>query len=325
MSELLVARATQWGGAFSSKDAREAGVDRNHLHRMVADQVAHRVAPRAYVLTSAEEAATTPEAKHALVTRAVLRSFDGRVAASHHSALALHGLPFWNVDATIVHVCRVTGRSSRVRDTLHIHESVPATQLRVLTLTQAIVTSPALAVVGTAMVDGVEAGIVAADAALSRGKATVEELEAAVAAVTGVPAVTQARQAVSLADPRCESPGESRTRLVLHTIPGAPQVRSQHVVRDSFGRDVARVDFLVGERVVVEFDGRMKYGMAGRPEEALWAEKQREDRLRELGYAVVRVVWGDLGAPSRIVQRVMAALQLADTATMRPLARTTAG
>jgi very-short-patch-repair endonuclease len=74
---------------------------------------------------------------------------------------------------------------------------------------------------------------------------------------------------------------------------------------------VARVDFLVGDRVVVEFDGRVKYGMDGRPEEALWAEKQREDRLRELGLVVVRIVWADLQRPEVIVQRVLAALRLA--------------
>jgi hypothetical protein len=51
--------------------------------------------------------------------------------------------------------------------------------------------------------------------------------------------------------------------------------------------------------------------MDGRPEEALWAEKQREDRLRELGLVVVRIVWADLQRPEVIVQRVLAALRLA--------------
>jgi hypothetical protein len=316
MSEILLARAAQRGGVFSTADAKEAGVDRNALKRLVVEGVARRVAPRAYVLATAEAQAVTPESAHALQTSAVLRSFEGRVAASHHSALALYGLPFWKVDSGTIHVCRVTGRASRVRGNLHIHESVPLAELRTFTVSRAAATSPALAVVGTAMVDGIEAGVVAADAALQRGKVTMEDLHAAVASMTGVPAVTQARQAVSLADPRCESPGESRTRLVLHTIPGAPTVRSQYVVHDSDNRHVARVDFLVGDTVVVEFDGKAKYGMDGRPEESLWAEKQREDRLRELGYAVVRVVWADLERPASIVQRVIAALQLAGTSRL---------
>ncbi len=56
--------------------------------------------------------------------------------------------------------------------------------------------------------------------------------------------------------------------------------------------------------MVIEFDGRVKYGRgadevdpfghrrAGR--DVLWQEKRREDTLRELGYEVVRVVWSDL-------------------------------
>ena len=312
MTQILVAKATQWGGAFSTKDAREAGVDRNALHRLVSDGVARRVGPRAYVLAAAEAKATTPEEQHALVTRAVLRSFEGRVAASHHSALALQKLPFWDVDTETFHVCRVAGRAGRVRGNLHIHESVPTRDLRVIQLTKAITTATALAVVGTAMVDGVEAGIVAADAALQRGKVAAQELDDAVAAAAGGPEVTRARLAVSLADPLSESPGESRTRLVLHTIPGAPRVRSQYPVCDAFGREVARVDFLVGEKVVVEFDGKIKYGMDRRPEDVLWAEKQREDRIRGLGFVVVRVVWADRHRPETIVRRVVAALALAE-------------
>jgi very-short-patch-repair endonuclease len=91
-------------------------------------------------------------------------------------------------------------------------------------------------------------------------------------------------------------------------------VRSQHSIVDRAGREIARADFLVGERVVVEFDGRAKYGMDGRrPEHDLWAEKRREDRIRELGYIVVRVVWADLDRPDEVVARVLAALRQAET------------
>ena len=110
-----------------------------------------------------------------------------------------------------------------------------------------------------------------------------------------------ARQAVALADPRCESVGETRSRLLLRALPGAPRVRSQHEIRDHRGKLVARVDFLVGDRVVVEFDGRVKYGMDGRrPEDDLWAEKRREDRLRARGPRVCRWTWLDLATPATL-------------------------
>jgi hypothetical protein len=49
-----------------------------------------------------------------------------------------------------------------------------------------------------------------------------------------------------------------------------------------------------------------------RREEDLWAEKLREDRLRALGYVVVRLVWADLDRPQAVIQRVLAALRVAE-------------
>lgn len=313
MSEILLSRAALWGGVFTTSDATGVGVSRNQLRALVRAGDVANVAPRAYVLSTAQHAATTPEARHRLTTLAVLRSFDGRVAASHHSSLALHGLPFWRVDETIVHVCRVAGRSSRVRGTVHIHESVSRSDLVTFRATGAPSTKATLAVIGTAVVDGAEAGTVAADAALNRKLTTLEDLEQALGAMRHTPGLVAARQAVDLADPRCESVGETRTRLVLLALPSGPRVLSQQEIRDGRGTLVARVDFLVGDQVVVEFDGRSKYGLGGRaPEDDLWAEKRREDDLRALGYIVVRVIWAQLDRPQLVVERVMEALRQAD-------------
>ena len=66
---------------------------------------------------------------------------------------------------------------------------------------------------------------------------------------------------------------------------------------------IGRVDFVVGERVVVEFDGLVKYeGPQGRS--ALAREKAREDRLRAAGYLVLRLVWTTcMIADSRVARR----------------------
>ena len=70
----------------------------------------------------------------------------------------------------------------------------------------------------------------------------------------------------------------------------------------------ARVDFLLGQKVIVEFDGLMKYAdAAGR--EALAAEKQREDLLRSLGYEVVRLTWADLARPKRVEALIRSAMR----------------
>ena len=43
----------------------------------------------------------------------------------------------------------------------------------------------------------------------------------------------------------------------------------------------------------------------------LFKEKLREDRLRALGFVVVRVTWSDLANPARLLARVHAALAAA--------------
>jgi very-short-patch-repair endonuclease len=148
------------------------------------------------------------------------------------------------------------------------------------------------------MTCGIETGVVAADAALAAGKTTEADLEAWLSMLSRHRDVTQARQAVRLADARSESVGESRTRLLLNAIGFRPTPQVE--IRDRRGRLIGRVDFLLErERIIVEFDGLMKYADAnGR--EALAAEKSREDQLRALGYEFVRLTWADLSRPSSV-------------------------
>lgn len=83
-------------------------------------------------------------------------------------------------------------------------------------------------------------------------------------------------------------------------------MRSQVSLSDEEGF-IGRVDLLVGDRVVVEFDGAVKYdGMDGR--RALMEEKRREERLRDAGFRVVRVTWSDLSRPGQLVVRVRSLL-----------------
>jgi very-short-patch-repair endonuclease len=60
-----------------------------------------------------------------------------------------------------------------------------------------------------------------------------------------------------------------------------------------------------GTNVLVEFDGALKYADDPR---ALFREKRREDRLRRLGYVVIRVTWADLEAPGRLIALAREAL-----------------
>jgi hypothetical protein len=290
-------------------DIREAGLRSRDVTGLLKDGTVVRVAPRAYVLAEAMGEAETPEQRHKLAAMAQVRSFEKRVAASHHSALALHGLPFWRVEEDVFHVARVTGSSSRRRGQLILHEAYPESVGSHPSLIRSPATgiaavSPALAVIGTAMVDGEEAGIIAADAALHRKVMTSEECELWLDRLSRRPGSAVARRALVRAEPLTESVGESRTRLLLSAMPGLPAVTPQYEFEDESGFVWARVDFLVGEHLVVEFDGRLKYRAAdgttaGEVEEIVWREKQREDRIRRQRKVVVRLIWSDLDHPER--------------------------
>jgi hypothetical protein len=146
------------------------------------------------------------------------------------------------------------------------------------------------------------------DAALWSGL-RVEELAERIERAGPRRGLVQARRTLSLLDPRSESPGESMSRAVFAEngiSPPKPQFR----VYDSAGRFVGRCDFgWRDQRVLGEFDGKKKYGelvlqRGQSPEDALFEEKRREDRLRDLGWQVVRWVWADLFAPADLLERL---------------------
>ena len=295
MNDLLAKLSAAHFGAFTSRDAYECGYHPQSLSQLVRRGQITRVGPGAYVDRERYEAAS-PERRHEMSTRAVVRTFDGRVYASHYSALTLMSLPVFGAPLGHIHVARAADALSRRRSGLSIHTAYGIGAGRLIGGTPSV--TPALAILGAAMTCGIETGVVAADAALAVGKTTVDDLQTWLDRLSRHRNVTRARQAVRLADARSESVGESRTRLMLNAIGFQPTPQVE--IRDLQGRLVGRVDFLLKrERIIVEFDGLMKYaGANGR--DALAAEKAREDRLRALGYDFVRLTWADLSRPATV-------------------------
>lgn len=224
------------------------------------------------------------------------------------AAVVLHGLPLLGTPPRFVHVARpyTGGRSARglgmpVGD-------VPAPQL--VTVAGAVAVCAARAALDTARLMSVEAGVAAADAALRRGLTTPEELAEVVTTLRGCRGAARARRCADLADARSESPGESWSAVVLDRL-GILRPERQQEFADAAGL-IGRADFWwPGHRTVGEFDGRVKYGRVnptGRaPEEVLWAEKVREDRLRAVGLRVVRWTTPDLRRPLALARRLTAA------------------
>ncbi|MBC7276624.1 hypothetical protein [Nocardioides sp.] len=64
-----------------------------------------------------------------------------------------------------------------------------------------------------------------------------------------------------------------------------------------------------------EFDGRVKYGRLLQPGQdpgdVVFAEKRREDELREItGFSMIRLIWSDFAHPAVTAARVRRALSL---------------
>jgi len=140
---------------------------------------------------------------------------------------------------------------------------------------------------------------------------TRQQLGAAAALQASTAKRRRMQEVLALANGASESVGESRSRALIHML-GLPAPVLQQVFQDQEGF-IARTDFFWPEaKVIGEFDGDAKYLdealLAGRStQEAILAEKKREDRLRALGYKVVRWDWKTLSTPDLLRQRLTAA------------------
>lgn len=154
---------------------------------------------------------------------------------------------------------------------------------------------------------GVREGVIAMDSVLSgHGDHLYQELlyqfRATIARLAGTKGIANARKALPLASRLSDSPYESLLRLILDAY-GVPY-RTQAAI----GR--YRVDFLIGDNLVVEVDGWEKYEDV--PHEVLRKQRVRDDWLAERGYKVLHFYtedfWGD---EADLIQRIRKAWPVA--------------
>ncbi|OLT40264.1 hypothetical protein BJF86_05565 [Serinicoccus sp. CNJ-927] len=289
------------GHVAATADLAALGVGPRETRAMVADGSLVRLRRATFVAGPVWRAAA-PWARHELRARAVLRGLGpgAGVAFGLHSSLTVQGVGVHGVDDR-AHFCRTDGGRSSQDAVMVMHRRVPREFLVDLEWGPAV--TLALAPLQVAARFGVEAGLVSADAVLRDRRVTVAQLEEALPVLGGGRGYLSAARTVALASPLSESAGESRCRWVVLTL-GLPLPEQQAEIVDGDGRFVARVDFLYrAEKVVVEFDGMQKYDDPA----ALRREKLREDRLRELGYEVVRLTWADLDDPAAVARKIKGA------------------
>lgn len=288
LAELLAKQ----GGVVTYAQALDAGTSERQLRpggRLI------RVRQGVYADRVAYDAAAPHELVVLKVAAARLTTGVDLIAVGRTAALA-HDLP-------------ILGKPDRVdlverKDLRPLHHGTSTTLAKsdVVDVLGVPVTSLARTAVDVARRHGFAAGVVTADALLQRDIRR-EDVLAAVDACRGWSGSRTARRAVEFADPLAETPLESLARVRFEEH-GLPRCELQVVLGDAHD-PIGRVDHYWREhRVVAEGDGALKYTNQA----ALFAEKRREDRLREAGFEVVRYTWDEvLRTPEVVVARILAA------------------
>lgn len=317
-------------GVVAARDARGLGIGQSELRGLVRTGQLLPLVRGWYAVAPPDGAApwhaadpfAAARALHRLRTVALLRSFAGRVTASHQSALVLRGGRLWRADLETVHLTRTHDDHSRHRRGAVLH---PALSVPPSTTSDGLSTVPlAVAVVQVGLVptrggrrpEPLES-LIAADGALHAGAISRDQLDEALALHRRHPHVEGVRLLLRHADGRHESVGETRLAQVMRVLGYAftPQVPV------TTGRTTRRGDFGIdGTEVIVEFDGMAKYSVGtdgtdpAAIRRALKEEKARQSDLEDAGKEVARVGWADLDRPGAIKAKIDRAI---DRSTLR--------
>jgi hypothetical protein len=286
------------------REAVTAGWSDDELGRLVRAGDLTRLRRGAYVdsVLPADEAAV-----HRLLVRATVTGLRRPAVVSHQSAAVLHGLPLWDVPLDRVHVTRRPRAWADTSGVLRCHVA----QLRddeVVEVDGVPVTDPVRTALDLGRSLPHEAAVVALDAALHLGVLSHDVVRQRLFDIAGSPGSRSAARAITAADGRSESVGESRSRVILHRWKLPPSAL-QFEIRSPDGALIGRSDFAwEADRLLGEFDGRVKYGRLLRPGQdpgdAVFEEKRREDAIRDEHWGVVRWVWADLRRPDRLAARI---------------------
>lgn len=223
---------------------------------------------------------------------------------SHTTAARLHGLYLWDVPALIHLTCTV--KHSTVNQSPDVRRHLrPLPDPDLVELHGVTVTSLERTVIDCAVSLELCRALIIADHALRKG-ADMGRMARLLEGMAGQRGVRNARRVLEMADARSESPGETRTRIIVAGS-GLPMPQPQLKVHTKRGHH--RLDFGWKERkVALEFDGDTKYFDYGPTDEALLAERKRESALIEDGWFFVRIEWRDLSHPEEVVRRIHRAL-----------------
>lgn len=301
-------------GFFTTAHARDVGHDHKSIGREVAGRRWCRVRRGYYVFADTWHQ-LDDVGRHRVRSRAVLHSLGSAVALSHVSGALAYGVVVWDIDLSRVHVTRLDGGAGRIEgDVVHHEGFCVEDDLREVDGQRVLSPERCVLEAGSRALGA--AKLVPLNSLLHLGLGTRESLEAQFKEMERWPFLRSMHVPVRLADGGAQSAGEG-VGLHLFWTGGVPRPQTQFEVRDAGGQLLGTCDWGWPEHGLLgEFDGRVKYGRLLRPGQepgdVVFAEKQREDLLREVtDFRMIRLVWDDYQRPRLTLGRVRKMLRLA--------------
>lgn len=290
----------------STQQLGAAGLDERILTAAVRSGDLLRLRRGAYV-RSAYWKGIEPWVRDGLQIQAHFHSTGGRSRYSHMSAARLHGCHVWDVGPQ-VHVATHYANSPRssgkdVRTHRLVLEPAELTTLWSTDGREILTTTLERTVLDCARILPLEQAAVIGDHALRKG-VRMDNLRQLLEQSPVKRGSRRALDLLDVLDGRSESVGETRTRLLLRSF-GLNMFVPQFEIPTPTGQ--FRADFADPiTRIVIEFDGSGKYTDYKPTEEALLAERRRENALIEDGWLVLRLEWKHLARPAEVRQRLLA-------------------
>lgn len=258
---------------LSYSDAVKAGIPRRRLQSSAFTRVMRDCyLPAEITLT------------HELLVRAALATVPGADFAFGHSAAAL-----WGAVAPATTVAHIGGADAR----RSIRGQVRFRQYRKMPELASVrgirLTSPARTFLDMAECLEFVDLLILGDSLIHKTGLTAPDLRTAAAAFKGRNG-RLAREVASMCRDRVESPGESRTRLLI-VAAGLPEPVTNHAITDESGKVVRRIDLAYPEwKIAIEYDGRHHIERKHQ-----WtADIGRREELEGIGWRFVVVTSSDL-------------------------------
>ncbi|HET7420979.1 MAG TPA: DUF559 domain-containing protein [Candidatus Dormibacteraeota bacterium] len=165
------------------------------------------------------------------------------------------------------------------------------------------VTSPLRTVTDLASRKDLTAAVIAIDMATHSRLIDIPTLTRFVETHPGQKGIKRLRRALRLADPKAESPMETRLRLQL-LLARLPAPCTQTKLRDAAGHLLGRADFYYGDRrLVIEYDGDIH-------RDRLVPDLRRQNSLVNAGFHVLRFTAADIYLPGFVAAQVRRARDL---------------